>query len=112
MTIVSLSVGRPREVQWHDRIVLTSIFKTPVDRRLRVTKLNLEGDEQSEGEVGAGDSIELIARGDEGLTVADVVNLDAFDSKNPDLLRRAVESSILPESWRAHFRKRLSGPDA
>ena len=37
MRIVSLSVGRPREVKWNGRTVLTSIFKTPVDRRPRVT---------------------------------------------------------------------------
>jgi MOSC domain-containing protein YiiM len=59
------------------------------------------------GEVGEGDSIELIARSDEGLTVADVVNLYTVDAENQDLLRRATQSSILPESWKDHFRKRL-----
>ena len=43
MRVISLSVGRPREVEWHGRTVLTSIFKAPVDRRLRVTTLNFEG---------------------------------------------------------------------
>jgi MOSC domain-containing protein YiiM len=65
-----------------------------------------------EGELGPGDSIKPIARGDEGLTVADVVNLYTVDDKNQELLRRAVRSSILPESWRAYFRKRLLEPDA
>ena len=65
-----------------------------------------------EGEVGAGDSIELIARSDEVLTVAVVVNLYTVDGKNQELLRRAVQSSILPESWRAYFRKRLFEADA
>jgi MOSC domain-containing protein YiiM len=215
MKVVSLSVGLPREVEVHGGTVLTSIFKAPVDRRLRVTTLNLEGDEQSdlsvhggidkavyaypsehyeywrrelpqadlswgifgenltteglieadvrigdrfrvgsaefvvtqprmpcyklgirfgrpdilkqflrsgrsgfyfavtlEGEVGAGDSIELIARAEEGLTVADVVNLYTVDAENQELLRRATQSSILPESWRDYFRKRLWEPDA
>ncbi len=201
MRVVSLSVGLPRQVEWHGRTVLTSIFKAPVDRRLRVTMLNLEGDEQSdltvhggvekavyaypsehyeywgrelpqedlpagvfgenltteglleadvrigdrlrvgsaefvvtqprlpcyklgirfgrpdilkrflhsgrtgfyfavtrEGEVGAGDPIELIARADEGLTVSDVVNLYTVDAENQELLRRATRSSILPAS--------------
>jgi MOSC domain-containing protein YiiM len=48
MKVVSLSVGGPREVEWHGRTVLTSIFKTPVDRRLRVSSLNFEGDKQSD----------------------------------------------------------------
>jgi MOSC domain-containing protein YiiM len=46
MTVVSLSVGRPREVEWHGRTVLTSIFKTPVESRLRVTTLTIDGDLQ------------------------------------------------------------------
>jgi MOSC domain-containing protein YiiM len=215
MRVVSLSVGLPREVEWHGRTVLTSIFKAPVDRRLRVTTLNFEGDEQSdlsvhggvdkavyaypsehyeswrrelpqadfpwgvfgenltteglleadirigdrfrvgsaefvatqprmpcyklgirfgrpdivkrflqsgrtgfyfavtlEGEVGAGDPIELIARADEGLTVADVVNLYTVDAENQELLRRATRSSRLPEGWREYFRKRLWDPDS
>jgi MOSC domain-containing protein YiiM len=215
MRVVSLSVGLPREVEWHGRTVLTSIFKAPVDRRLRVTTLNFEGDEQSdlsvhggvdkavyaypsehyeywrrelpradlpwgvfgenltteglleadirigdrfragsaefvatqprmpcyklgirfgrpdivkrflqsgrtgfyfavtlEGEVGAGDPIELIARTDEGLTVADVTNLYTVDAENQELLRRATRSSRLPEGWRDYFRKRLWDPDA
>jgi MOSC domain-containing protein YiiM len=214
MKVVSLSVGLPREVEVHGGTVLTSIFKAPVDRRLHVTTLNLEGDAQSdlsvhggidkavyaypsehyeywrrelpeadlpwgvfgenltteglieadvqigdrfrvgsaefivtqprmpcyklgirfgrpdivkrflksgrpgfyfavtlEGEVGAGDSIERIARAEEGLTVADVVNLYTVDSENQELLRRATQSSILPESWRDYFRKRLWKPD-
>jgi MOSC domain-containing protein YiiM len=214
MRVVSLNVGLPREMEWHGRTVRTSIFKTPADRRLRVTPLNLEGDQQSdlsvhggvakavyaypsehyeywrrelpqadlpwgvfgenltteglleedvrigdrlrvgsaefvvtqprmpcfklgirfgrpdilkrflhsgrtgfyfavvlEGEVGAGDSIELIAPADGGLTVADVVNLYTGDAENQALLRRATQSSTLPESWRDYFRKRLWDPD-
>jgi MOSC domain-containing protein YiiM len=214
MRVVSLSVGLPQEVEWQNHTVLTSIFKTPVDRRLRVSTLNFEGDEQSdltvhggvdkavyvypsehyeywrrelpgmdlpwasfgenlttegllegvrigdrfrvgsaefvvtqprlpcfklgirlgrpdvlkrmlrsgrtgfyfsvavEGEVGAGDPIEPIARADEGLTVADVVNLYTVDAKNQELIRRAIRSTILPESWKDYFRKRLREPDA
>jgi MOSC domain-containing protein YiiM len=215
MRVVSLNVGLPREVQWRGRTVLTSIFKTPVDRRLRVSTLNFEGDQQSdltvhggvekavyaypsehyaywrnelpevdlpigvfgenlttegllesemrignrfrigsaefvvtqprmpcyklglrfgrpdivkrflqsghsgfyfavtrEGEVGSGDAIELVSRADEGLTVTDIVNLYTVDSENQDLLRRATESSILPESWKEYFRSRLWQPDA
>jgi MOSC domain-containing protein YiiM len=214
MNVVSLNVGLPREIEWRGQTVLTSIFKTPADRRLRVTTLNLEGDQQSdlsvhggvdkavytypsehyaywreelpqvdlpwgvfgenltieglleedvrigdrlrvgsaefvvtqprmpcfklgirfgrpdilkrflrsgrtgfyfavllEGEVGAGDSVDLIARAEGGLTVADVVSLYTVDAENQELLRRAIQSSTLPESWRDYFRKRLWEPD-
>jgi MOSC domain-containing protein YiiM len=214
LKVVSLSVGLPREVDWEGHSVLTSIFKSPVDRRLRVSSLNFEGDEQSdltvhggvdkavyvypsehyeewrqelpgvdfpqavfgenltteglnedvrigdrfrigtaefvvtqprmpcfklgirfgrmdllkrmlrngrtgfyfavtaEGEVGAGDTIESIERLDEGLTVADVVRLYTVDAKNQELLRRATQTSMLPDSWKDYFRKRLWDPDA
>ena len=214
MRVVSLSVGLPREVEWDGHTVLTSIFKEPVDRRLRVATLNFEGDQQSdltvhggvakavyaypaehyeywrrelpgmdlpwavfgenltiegllegearigdrfrvgsaefvvtqprmpcyklgirfgrmdilkrflhsgrtgfyfavttEGDVGAGDCIELVARADEDLTVADVVNLYTVDAENQELLRRATRSSMLPESWKDYFRKRPREPD-
>jgi MOSC domain-containing protein YiiM len=209
LKVVSLSVGLPREVEWDGQTVLTSIFKEPVDRRLRVTRLNFEGDEQSdltvhggvdkavyvypsehyeswrrelagmdlpwamfgenltteglredvrigdrfrigsaefvvtqprlpcyklgirfgrmdmlkrmlrsgrtgfyfavttEGEVGAGDPIEPIARAEDDLTVADVVNLYTVDAHNQELHRRATRSATLPESWKCYFRKRL-----
>ena len=54
LKVVSLSVGLPREVEWDGDTVLTSIFKEPVDRRLRVSKLNIEGDEQSDLTVHGG----------------------------------------------------------
>ena len=54
MKVASLSVGLPREVEWEGSTVLTSIFKEPVDRRLRVNRLNFEGDEQSDLTVHGG----------------------------------------------------------
>jgi MOSC domain-containing protein YiiM len=64
-----------------------------------------------EGEVGAGDSIELIGRDENSLTVADIVSLYATDAANQDALRRASELSSLPLGWREYFRKRLWNPD-
>jgi MOSC domain-containing protein YiiM len=214
MRVVSLNVGLPREIEWRGQMVRTSIFKAPVDRRLRVTALDFEGDEQSdlsvhggvdkavyaypsehyaywrgelpdvelpwgffgenltteglfeesvrigdrfrvgsaefivtqprmpcfklsiragrpdilkrflrsgrtgfyfavllEGEVAAGDRIERTAQAEDSLTVADVVNLYTVDAQNQELLHRATQSSVLPESWRDYFRKRLWEPD-
>ncbi|HJZ93194.1 MAG TPA: MOSC domain-containing protein [Gemmataceae bacterium] len=215
MRLLSINVGLPREVDWRGGTVRTSIFKSPVPGRVRVTTLNLEGDQQSdltvhggidkavyaypsehyafwreelpgddlpwgafgenftteglledsvrigdrlrvgstefvvtqprmpcfklgirfgrpdmvkrflrsrrngfylsvaqEGEVTAGDSIELIARNEPGVTVAEVVDLYTADAANQDLLRRVTELPALPEAWREYFRKRLWEPDA
>jgi 3-alpha domain-containing YiiM-like protein len=46
------------------------------------------------------------------VTVADIVSLDTVDAKNQQLLRRATQSSILPDGWKDYFRKWLWGPDA
>lgn len=54
MKLLSINVGPPREVEWQRRIVRTSIFKAPVSGRIRVTTLNLEGDEQSDLSVHGG----------------------------------------------------------
>jgi MOSC domain-containing protein YiiM len=215
MKLLSVNVGLPREIEWNGRVIRTSIFKTPVEDRVRIRKLNLEGDQQSdlsvhggidkavyvypsghysfwheqlpgadlpwgafgenfttegtledttvhigdrfrvgsaafvvtqprmpcfklgirfgradiikrflgsgrngfyfavteEGEVAAGDSIELVARDENGITVADIVNLYSADANNQDLLHRVSELPALPESWRQYFRKRLWNPD-
>ena len=54
MKIISLNVGLPTEVQWHGRTVTTGIFKEPVVGRVRLRKLNLDGDRQADLEVHGG----------------------------------------------------------
>ena len=54
MRLLSISVGLPREIEWKGKVVRTSIFKAPVLGRVRVTKLNLEGDQQSDLSVHGG----------------------------------------------------------
>ena len=65
-----------------------------------------------EGEVATGDSVEVLARDENGITVADIVDLYTADAAKQDLLQRVSELPELPESWRAYFRKRLWKPDA
>ena len=48
MKIVSLNIGLPRDVQWHDHSVSTGIFKSPTPKRIRLRKLNLDGDGQAD----------------------------------------------------------------
>jgi MOSC domain-containing protein YiiM len=64
-----------------------------------------------EGSVTAGDSIELLARDEHGVTVADIVNLYTAGATDQDLLQRASALPALPTDWRDHFRKRLWNPD-
>jgi MOSC domain-containing protein YiiM len=54
MHVISLNVGRPREVEWRGRTVRTSIWKEPVQGSVRVTSLNLDGDAQSDLSVHGG----------------------------------------------------------
>jgi MOSC domain-containing protein YiiM len=55
MKIVSVNVGLPREVAWHDRIVSTGIFKQAVAGRVALRKLNLDGDRQADLKVHGGE---------------------------------------------------------
>jgi MOSC domain-containing protein YiiM len=52
--LVSVNVGRPRRVEWGGRQVRSAIWKAPVTGRVRVTRLNLEGDKQSDLRVHGG----------------------------------------------------------
>jgi MOSC domain-containing protein YiiM len=52
--LISVNVGCPRDVDWHGRAVRTSIWKGPVAGRVRVTTINLDGDQQSDLAVHGG----------------------------------------------------------
>ena len=211
MRIISVNVGQPRLVEWHGQIVSTGIYKVPVEGRVMIRALNLDGDRQAdltvhgglskavyaypaehysywrdelpgtelpwgtfgenlttegldestinigdrfrlgsaeamvteprmpcyklgikfgrsdiikrflvsgrtgfyfsvqrEGEVAAGDEIELIARDENKVTVADITGLYSKNKGDVELMRRAIAVEALPESWRGHFRKQLA----
>jgi MOSC domain-containing protein YiiM len=54
MKLLSVNTGLPREIEWKRKIVRTSIFKRPVAGRVRVSTLNVEGDQQSDLTVHGG----------------------------------------------------------
>lgn len=54
MKIVSINVGIPREIEWRGETFRTSIFKAPVSGPVRVARLNLDGDQQSDLTVHGG----------------------------------------------------------
>lgn len=64
-----------------------------------------------EGEVGAGDQIEPLEKNASGVRVVDVTRLYGSDKENVDLLRRAIATEALPESWREYFQKRIERLD-
>lgn len=48
MTLVSINVGLPREVPYGEGTVATGIFKQPVEGKIRVGRLHLDGDGQAD----------------------------------------------------------------
>ena len=54
MKVIAVSVGLPREVAWRGRTVRTSIFKETVAGPVRVERLNVAGDRQSDLTVHGG----------------------------------------------------------
>ncbi len=211
MKIVSVNVGRPREIDWKGKTIRTSIFKEPVQGRVRLETLNFVGDEQAdlavhggpqkavygyasehydfwqqqlpgvhlpwgvfgenltteglleeeinignryqlgsavvmvtqpripcyklgvrfgrddivkrflksgrpgfyfsviqEGEVGAGDALELDYREAADVTVADILRLYVTDKQNLSLTQRAVQVAALADGWRDYFQRRLA----
>jgi MOSC domain-containing protein YiiM len=54
LRVVSVNVGRPREVEWRGKTVRTGIFKSPVAGPVAARGVSLEGDGQADLEVHGG----------------------------------------------------------
>jgi len=54
MKVLTVCCGLPREVEWHGRLVSTGIYKEPMEGRVRLRTLNLEGDRQADLSVHGG----------------------------------------------------------
>ena len=61
-----------------------------------------------EGDVGAGDPIQMMERSEHRLKISDVTQLYTREKHNAELLRRAIDVEALPESWRSYFQHRLA----
>jgi len=55
MKIVAVNVGLPREVRWRGMNVNTGIFKDPIEGRVALRKLNVDGDRQADLSVHGGE---------------------------------------------------------
>ena len=64
-----------------------------------------------EGEVGVGDEFQLIEKNASGVRVVDVTRLYSSEKDNADLMRRAIATAALPESWREYFQRRIENLD-
>ena len=46
--LLSINVGLPRDVAWRGQTVHTAVWKTPIQGRRRVRRLNIDGDGQGD----------------------------------------------------------------
>ena len=60
-----------------------------------------------EGDVAAGDQIELIERDKHAFKLSDITRLYVSDKHNNDLLHRALQVDALPQSWKDYFERQL-----
>ncbi len=65
---------------------------------------------EQEGDVGAGDSIELVEQQLDAITIAEMNRLYVREKYNTPLLNKAIDSAALPEDWRQYFLRRLAQP--
>jgi MOSC domain-containing protein YiiM len=60
-----------------------------------------------EGEVGAGDTIKLIRKDPNQITINDIVRLYTSDKEDIDALWRAIKIKALPGGWKNHFLEQI-----
>ncbi|MFB5600421.1 MAG: MOSC domain-containing protein [Nitrososphaeraceae archaeon] len=63
---------------------------------------------EKEGEIGEGDKIELIKSDKNNVSIHDIVRLQTSESKNKELMNRAIKHKELPEGWRNYFIEKIS----
>src|SRR5712692_7973911 len=65
-----------------------------------------------EGEVRAGSEVEILSRDPHRVTVVDVVRLYLGQTRDPELLQRAMNVSALPRNWKAELMLRARSDHA
>ena len=83
-----------------------------VKRFLRSRRTGFYFSVAREGEIGAGDAIQVLGRDENRVSVADITRLYAFDRKDFAGMRRAADVKALPEGWRSYFDERIHSGDA
>jgi MOSC domain-containing protein YiiM len=62
-----------------------------------------------EGDIGVGDSIEVLARNEARISIPEILRLYIGDEVDPVRLQQAIELPALSDAWRGDLRKRLAG---
>jgi len=65
-----------------------------------------------EGQVEAGDSIELVPTSQPAVTISEVAALYTTERGNQELMQRALQTPGMPQGWREWFREQLAGAAA
>jgi MOSC domain-containing protein YiiM len=79
-----------------------------IERFLHSGRSGLYFSVEQEGEVGAGDSFELISQVGQAITIAEMNRLFWPEKYNRNLLEKAIATTALPKDWREYFLPRLS----
>jgi MOSC domain-containing protein YiiM len=66
----------------------------------------------AEGLVGAGDSVEVLARDSARVAVSEITRLFARDRNDLEAIARLVALDALPDDWRSYFEEELAAQDA
>lgn len=80
-----------------------------IERFLHSGRSGLYFSVEQEGEVGEGDSFELVSQDREGITITEMNRLFFHEKYNRDLLHKAIATAALPEDWREYLSPRLNG---
>lgn len=62
----------------------------------------------AEGDVGAGDRIELLAAHPAGIAVSEITRVYAADRDDLEAVERLVALDVLPGDWRSYFERKLA----
>jgi MOSC domain-containing protein YiiM len=65
---------------------------------------------EQEGTVAADDEFQLLKRNENGITIAEMNRLFVREKYNHQLLRKAIDTEAVPDSWRDYFVERLQRP--
>ena len=64
---------------------------------------------EQEGDVAAGDDIEILSRDPHQVRVSDIQRFYLDHEKDESLLQRALQVEALPESWKQWLREKAAG---
>src|SRR5437868_4572820 len=108
MHVVSVNVGQPRPVPWRGRVTRPALDQGMVKRFRDSGRPGIYFAVAAEGDVAAGDAIELVRRAEAGPTVADLFGLILDDKDDVVRLRQALRVPALAAVLREEFTERLA----